>query len=672
MNKVSKTAALICAAALLSSCGTQADWQIPDLEVSEDYFVYEQLLRPSIFDVGDDGTIYAFCRSEPHEEEVNGMTIKVSDTYLYTCPLDGNAVQHFKAEVSVNAVKYVNDRLYCLISDKDGGRLATMDIDSGQTEDIAYFDEFSRFISFEISGDTAYVVGISDERAGIEGEYVDQLGSYQYNAEKLISVNLKSGEITESKVEYPVFGSSYGDKYMVYAADKDGYYFSDFNGENKTYNDLDNMACFEMIDSENFIFASNYNNMKGKLASGSFDPEDGTAEIIEDTYCVNDSIKYKAGCTFVLCSDSETWTDKIIRLKNSEYLKPSNKIKFISTMYNLESPFGCGYTIERSELDDESFSLAVLSQDRSYDICHINSKEDVSGNIRDKGSFYPLNEVEGVREYLDKCFPYIKDSAMTSDGEIWALPISVTTPIIMYNEEICSKAGVAFSGDMSLLQLIENAQTAYNGEYSGGYALQNYQLTQNVFFQYLAHNKSFDTEIFRNTAKLLCERANISAPSAVYPAYTDEMSNLFFGNSDGFLFSYIYNIDEQKSNADFCGKMHAIPTPNINGSEKNAATCVYLAINPSSDNLEAALDYISSLCEYLGKMHNSFVLKDKAGYDDSVYVNDVYQIYENSEICFNISGEIFFGDYGNYCAGSISLDEFIAEADRKLSAYMNE
>ncbi len=670
MKKPSKvTAALLCGITLFTACG-QSDEKIPDFDITEDYFVYEQLLRPTCFDVGEDGTIYAFCGSEPYEEVIGDKTYMVSDTYFYTCALDGNAVQRFKVDLKVNAVEYSDGKLYCLVMDKEKSRLVTMDIDSGETEDIAVFDEFSMFKSLDITRSTAYIVGISDERAGISGEYSDEFGVYEYNGEKLISVDLDNGKVTGSDVEYPVSGAAYGDKFMVYAADKDGYFFSDFNGGNKVYNDLGGVICFEMFENDSFVYRSD--DLIGKLAAGSFDPEKGTAEIIENIIFGDNTIQYQGGCTFVMKSDGEAENRRIIRLKNSEYLKPSNKIKYISTEYNLESPFGCGYTIERLELDDESFSLTVLSQDRSYDICLINSKESVSGNIRDKGSFYPLNEVEGVNEYLDKCFPYIKDSAVTSDGEIWALPISVTAPVIMYNEELCSEAGTAFSGDMSLSQLIDNAYTAYNSEYSGGYELQRYQLTQNVFLQYLAHNNSFDTELFRDTVKLLYERANLSVPSETFPMFTDEINNMFSGNDSGFLFSYLYYLADQQLYADFCGDMRAVPTPNINGGGKNAATCVYLAVNPSSDNLAAALDYISSLCEYLGEKHNSFVLRDKAYYSDSAFVNDVYRIYENSEICFNISSEIFFDDYQNYCAGSVSLDEFISEADRKLTAYLNE
>ena len=50
----------------------------------------------------------------------------------------------------------------------------------------------------------------------------------------------------------------------------------------------------------------------------------------------------------------------------------------------------------------------------------------------------------------------------------------------------------------------------------------------------------------------------------------------------------------------------------------------------------------------------------------------LYGIYENGELCFNVSSEIVFDDYISYCSGNIALDELVSESDRKLSAYLNE
>lgn len=78
--------------------------------------------------------------------------------------------------------------------------------------------------------------------------------------------------------------------------------------------------------------------------------------------------------------------------------------------------------IESKKLSAEEFSLTVMSQDKNYDVCMINSSQDYSANIKSKGSFYPLNDVPGVAEYLDKCFPYVKEAAYTESGKYGCCP----------------------------------------------------------------------------------------------------------------------------------------------------------------------------------------------------------------------------------------------------------
>ena len=120
-----------------------------------------------------------------------------------------------------------------------------------------------------------------------------------------------------------------------------------------------------------------------------------------------------------------------IRLKIESYMYDNKKITMLSNnFYDFYLPFGCGYTIEQQFLSDDEMALAMLSQDKNYDIYFVNSAQSISENIKNKGAFYPLNEVEGVQKYLDACFSYIRDAATNSDGDIWMLPISVDIPVI--------------------------------------------------------------------------------------------------------------------------------------------------------------------------------------------------------------------------------------------------
>ena len=107
-------------------------------------------------------------------------------------------------------------------------------------------------------------------------------------------------------------------------------------------------------------------------------------------------------------------------------------------------------------------------------------------------------------------------------------------------------------------------------------------------------------------------------------------------------------------------------------SGKNIAVCAFLCVNPYSDRLSETLAYIENIVSTMSDQRNSYMLSDKGTYESSALAQDLYSIYENGEIYFQIPTEIYWEDFDRYCNDELSLDEFINEADRKLSAYLNE
>ena len=99
---------------------------------------------------------------------------------------------------------------------------------------------------------------------------------------------------------------------------------------------------------------------------------------------------------------------------------------------------------------------------------------------------------------------------------------------------------------------------------------------------------------------------------------------------------------------------------------------IFIAVNPSTDNLSASLEYISALADYLGNQTDTFMLSDKEMYSDTRCVADVYGIFENGVIGYACPDELYRTDFTRYLSGQLTLDEYITEADRKLSAYLNE
>ena len=341
------------------------------------------------------------------------------------------------------------------------------------------------------------------------------------------------------------------------------------------------------------------------------------------------------------------------------------------------TPFTCGYNIETEKYGNEELALKILSQDRDYDICYVNSRAGAAGNIRDKGSFYPLNDVDGVNEYLDRLFPYIKEACITENGEIWCIPVSIDGYVHFYNEENISKTGFDLQ-NMTVEQYFDYIDYMKAEGLSEKACRNSLTFSEMLMLKYSAENDSFDTQCFRETAELIKERFNCMNSDGT--VNTDEFvisssklqQEFLIGDASGIYsetdmlriggrFYYLWN-----------DKMRAAPMPCYENNGKNLVNVIFIAVNPSTDNLSESLDYISALSHYLGSRTDSFMIKDRLMYSDTECADDLYGIFENGIIGYAFPDEIYRTDYMSYLAGKISLDEFIAEADRKLSAYKGE
>lgn len=651
-----KIAVLLVCAVLLTGCNISEGAQ-KEFDADGAYFSYPAE-NVTAFDVSPDGTLYT---AEGDRESM-----------ICSYDLSGNRSELTSIGAKTEAVACFDNKLCYALPSNNGTELFSIDTKTGQSEQLCEINGLYRVNNLEITNGSAYILGQDASRTNVRGTYFDEFGMYEYNGERLYKVSLGSGEITASEVEFPQAFSALDGNVLVYAADEEGFYFTDFGGGKKSYNDLGSITALELYDKDKFIFSSN--EIIFKLNSGTANHDDGMAEILENVLVTKgNDVRFEGGFGFVRnLYGQETGNGVIGRFKTSDYIKPNNKIRFISSEYSFDEPFGCGYVIEQRELDSESFALTVLSQDSGYDMCIINSAQDYSANIRNKGSFYPLNDVEGVAEYLESCFPYVKEAAYTKDGEIWMLPVLLNAGAVYYSPENCDAAGVAITNDMPYKVFIEQCKKASESDFSDGYSAHCYQLTQNMLLGYLSMNTSFDTQLFRDFAEFSKENANISSFPTYMPIVCSAENELFFGTgAGGFLFGYSSGSSRQTDFAEL-DFLRACPVPRLEDGTKNAVTCAFITVNPSSSNFEASLDYIGSLAKYLSTQKNSLILFDKSLYSNTDYMRDLYGIYENGQICFNVSSEIIFDDYIKYCSGEIDLDNLISESDRKYAAYLNE
>lgn len=320
----------------------------------------------------------------------------------------------------------------------------------------------------------------------------------------------------------------------------------------------------------------------------------------------------------------------------------------------------------------ESFALSVLSLEDSYDLYLMSSRQNISENIRNKGSFYPLNEVKGVNEYIEACFPYIKEAARTEDGEIWMLPISIDIPCLLYNEELCMDKGIDLTAATEMEELVDFLRVIQeDNSLKDSHNISLYMLTENIFHQYLRSYKNFDTELFSNIASLLKNKLNYLKGEVVLGNPSSVWEMLRTGDTDNFLIDLEYYLEQQARYAS-TSNIRLRDLPNVTNKKTSVATCLFIAVNPYSKNLKSTLGYISSLCDYILKHDEAMLFHDRNRYPSVQAFSDLYDIYSNGEIAFTYPDELYMKDYEKYLLDEIDLDTFILEANRKLHAYMNE
>jgi hypothetical protein len=388
---------------------------------------------------------------------------------------------------------------------------------------------------------------------------------------------------------------------------------------------------------------------------------EGTLDLFEDGRLIYGNTKVLNGNFSYIDSDGATILE-ISGLLEQDFNK---SINMISASYVAEAPTSLGYIINQKEIGDESFALTVLSQDKDYDLCILSSREDFAASIRDKGAFYPLNDVDGVEEYLDACFPFIKEAATNEDGDIWMFPVDVRVMALCYDTEICSAAGLAFSDDMTLQDFISNVKSAYS-DGSISYAAQKEFFSELLLSDYLMEYGSFDTPEFRELAETI--RTDIWGNEDAFTYSSDYNVALMSGDYSNVAFdilsdAYAYSYHDSDSKT-------VISLPMAGG--KSIATCTFICVNPASEHLEDTLAYISALSKSLAGDKDNLSLAKADIYSTSDFYQAVKEVYGDAQIRFTYSSELYADDFNDYLDGTVSLEDFIAEADRKLSAYKNE
>lgn len=548
--------------------------------------------------------------------------------------------------------------------------------------------DFANVEKIEANADGIYLIGVPNGGEYISETFTDENGndiSFECG-QKIIECITSSGDFKTVETEYPVaFTSRKDGGIIIYAFDKTGgYYFSEFKNNSlgkKSYNNSYGLLSdIDLFGNENDIIVCGGNNHK--LCAGAAEAGSGVSDVLENVFvylpedvkCNSNYIFFKSG------EDIFSETKKVSRI-SSAAAKHRGKITVISSQYLPDMPFSNGFEINSEKLSADMFPTKILTMSDSFDISCFSSEAGYAKNMQSSGAFYALNDIEGVKEYIDGCFPYLKEACTNEKGQIWALPIKLDIPVIVYNKYNCENAGFKFDNDLTMNELSDIVYKAYEDNLR--YDCIRYRFVESMLAQYLQNNDSFDTEQFRELAVFIKGKCSMDVFKFDPMIYSDMMTysvDKKFGIADlvahpeydGIYFTLLTTNEEQTTYISEDENISAAPLPKLSPDYKNNAVCTFLCINPGAGNLENAKNYISALTAELANKKNSMMLKSKSSYTDNDYCRALREIYSDGQIYFAVPESIYYEGFDSYCSGGIDLETFIRDADEKMKIYLWE
>ncbi len=623
--------------------------------------------------------LFSFAISEAGNVVTAVYNLETNQNEIYIYSLDGNLIkkQEVESVSEIQAITVQGEDLYFI-----GGTLGEvpklyyMNLSKKEMQVIFSLEKFSKVERMEICEDTLYLLARNPALEDLDYGYADENDKFVYSGEQIVCFNLISKKIAKIDIDFPIaFSVMENGTLFISAHDDNGFYFTTYIPKKKRFskkkyrNDLGQLSCLQAIGTKGaFLYREKWFSSEAVFYT-KIDKESKQELVPEGLQVVEpQDIFYRKGLTFYRSSDG------VEMVRNQVYLRDEKVIRVAKCGDQgfVSAPFGCGYEMKIENLDEESFSLALLSQDMDYDLYMLQSNQGISEHIRDQGSFYPLNNVKYVKKFFDASLPYIQEAATDKNGMIWMIPFYVSTNTIVYSEEI-EKYGISFKKDMDLAEFLESVQILFekkeqeevlsvNGNYLIRYLMQRY-------FQEYSY---LNTAEFREIAVLLkeiapCFNGYVSGPFGI-ENMTDQ-SELLDGKREHL---FLLSLETMIVPAIYNMKVHAMPVPSLNEEEKIPITCYFMTVNPSSSHRKSTLAYISSFINYFLLQKDTMILSNVNAYTDTQVARDFYNIYKNGEIYYAIPEELYLDDIFLYLAGEKELEEVITESDRKIDIYRKQ
>ena len=592
-------------------------------------------------------------------------------------------------------VEASKDVLYLIVPEVNCNQvLYEIDTTIWQAKRLYDFYEFDRIEQIVPIGKDIYVLGILKNPFRIQYEKNADGPTYVYSGQAVVKLvtNAKVPELEYVPIAFPQEIFKFGEDGLgIYCNTLENasvlYEYKEGNLQqkrqlaNNTYSDFRNCG-------EGFLYIKNYE----RVCYGTMD-EDAETDIMiaSNTWGYSTLwMSYRDGFTatgtyglehlWITYKDGYFyWQEKgqeLQRISMENIVKENNTLQVLGSSWIDEGdiPHSCGYKMKKQTLCANEFAQEVLEQDTEFDLYLLSSREHISYELKENGEFYPLNEVEGVQEYLDACFPYVKEAAINDEGEIWMIPVTLTIPGLVYNKQFCAENGVDFT-QMDLAEFIDftaeiRAENVNHGSVSG------LVLRETLFGQYMTKYDTFDTALLREYVQQFKDvKARYWGLS--YSASSEATNNLRTGRTE--LPNFYYNCFVYQwsrdlylnsiGDSDYFG---VVPIPTIEENLKNMGTVTFMMVNPNSENLEDTLQYISDYAKYALTVKDSFILADESTYTDTPIVKDCYELYANGGIFFEMNNAVYVDAFNEYLDGTMELEEMMTKIENQWQTYLEQ
>lgn len=584
----------------------------------------------------DGSLLYSFDFNDPNQPSIRGMAVHQNIVYF--------------------TVSDANQKGACII-------LYSFDINNERLEKLYELNNFVEAKQVLYLDNRVYLLGSKEYNQSSSMNKFE--ATYQSNGEELIYYSLEEKKVFDLGVDNPISMAKNEDgTLMIQANIKDqGYCMLRYNPNKDS---LKALTAYETFQFERFAICNQGDsviytrdiNSRGLVMSDISAIEE-EAELYLDAIAVNlFGIQSVQGKIYCMSKSMD-----IIQFNLDSVQKKNKSLTYISSGYQPDEPFGCGYAMKRTELGDDKFALKVLAQDNDYDLCLMNTTSYSSYNIRENGIFYPLNEVKGIQEYLDLCFPYVKEAAINKNGDIWMIPIMVDIPGFLVNKETLAENRIDFKNDITYEEFYE-MQDRMNESLNSKTSFNTYTIYLSFFAQ--TFNKSMDIEddMFRSKLELFQKYDSLITSAFQTIDFNSEFLFSYQSSSN----DYDYSFSQVASDTD----LRVYSMPKLNSLDKNLGTCTFLAVNPNSKNKEEALAYIANWIQYYTSQDKVPLFFQQPVQNEDTLRSSLYELYRNGEITFYIDRDIYIDGFFDVIENHGDIETYIKDTRRKLDTYFNE